>query len=278
MAIPILRFWEKYFENPDEGMGSTYERFIINDVLLKTVEHYGIKTVLETPSFGFTGLSGINSLGLALNGISVAINDSEIKRLRLIKEVWSRFDTDVSSDLIEDFCELPYEDKSFDMVWNFSALWFVNDLEKFLYELSRVSNKVILIMVPNRSGLGYLHQKYTGANDLKNKLHEGHIEPENFIKPLENLGWRLMCDSLIDCPLWPDIGMSKEDFLQKLGLSFLSKKSKATKAPLSILNYYNGSEPDMKARMLQLDLFEKHAPVLFKKIWAHHHYYLFSKV
>jgi len=277
MAIPILRFWKKYFENLDEGMGSTYERFIINEILFKAVEDYKIKSVLETPSFGFTGLSGINSLGLALEGISVSINDSDLRRLKLIKEIWATFDTDVSSDFIEDFGELPYEANSFDMVWNFSAMWFVNDLDKFLNEMSRISRKLILIMVPNRTGLGYLHQKYTGSNDLKNKLNEEHIKPENFVKPLEKLGWKLMHDSLIDCPLWPDIGMSKEDFLKKLGLSFLVKKDAVAKPPLTILDYYTGKAPDMKDRLLKLDLFERHAPILFKKIWAHHHYYLFLK-
>lgn len=282
MAIPILHFWKKYFSNPDEGLGSTYERFIINDVLFKTVQHYKVKSVLETPSFGFTGLSGINSLGLALKDIFVNVTDSNFERLKLIEEVWSQFAVNANFDLIDDYSHLPYKDNSFDMAWNFSAIWFVDDLEQFLFELNRVSRKIILIMVPNRTGLGYLHQKYTGKNDLKDYLNEDFIKPENFIPCLKALGWKLMHDSHIDCPLWPDIGMSKEDFCEKLKISGLlnlleTKQTQEVKEPLSILDYYNGKRPSMKEEMLKYNSFEKFAPVLFKKVWAHHHYYLFLK-
>jgi len=283
MAIPILHFWEKYFTNPDEGLGSTYERFIINDVLFKAIKHYRIKSVLETPSFGFTGLSGINSLGIALKNIPVTINDSNEHRLDLIKSVWSEFNTDIKFDLVKDFNSLPYLDNSFDMSWNFSALWFVNDLNEFLLELSRVSRKVILIMVPNTTGLGYLHQKYTGSDDLKTLLNQEYIQPSNFINPLQKRGWKLMFDSLIDCPLWPDIGMSKEDFIKKIRIGRLPNvkcrmKNVKCKKGLSILDYYSEKDLNMRDRLLKLNHFERHAPSLFKKIWAHHHYYLFLNV
>jgi SAM-dependent methyltransferase len=302
MAIPILHFWEKYFSDPDEGLGSTYERFVINEVLFKAVKHYRVKTVLESPSFGFTGLSGINSLGLALNDVSVTVNDSDAHRLGLVKDVWKGFDTDTRFDLIDDFGSLPYEDDCFDMAWSFSALWFVKDLDRYLAELNRVSRKVILIMVPNRTGLGYLHQKHTGADDLKTLLKEDYIKPCRFVRPLEKMGWKLMFNALIDCPLWPDIGMSKEDFAKKMGIEIGVTKGSCvrrgaachtqksyvhtdsdvasrvpTKPPLSILDYYNGKDTNMKERMLKLNHFEKHAPTIFKKIWAHHHYYLFMK-
>ena len=58
------------------------------------------------------------------------------------------------------------------MSWNFSALWFVKDLKKFLYELTRVTDKVIFLSVPNRSGIGYLTQKYSGKKDMKKYLIE----------------------------------------------------------------------------------------------------------
>jgi hypothetical protein len=273
MAIPILDFWRRYFDNPDEGLGSTYERFIINAELFKAVRHYRIKTVLESPSFGFTGLSGINSLGLALAGAQVTINDNELERINLIKNIWQQFPLAMKIDYLKSFKVLPYPDLSFDLAWNFSALWFVDDLSLFLYELMRVTKKIIIIMVPNRRGWGYLFQKYQGRNDLLNQLQEDYIKPENFIPILTNNGWKLMHDSLIDCPLWPDIGKMKEEIFPFSLFPDSSKK----KNMLTILDYYLNKSPELKEKMLKLGILEKHAPAIFKKIWAHHHYYLFKK-
>ena len=289
MAIPIIHFWQRYFDNLDEGLGSTYERFIINDVLFKAVYHYRIMNAIETPSFGFTGLSGINSLCLAMKNVDMTITDSDPERLERIKKVWSETAFKAHFDLIQDYGKLPYIDNSFDMAWNFSALWFVPDLKEFLFELSRISRKIILIMVPNRTGLGFLSQKFTGKDDLKKYLKEENIIPINFIKPLEKMGWKLMHASLIDCPLWPDIGMSKEDFLYKIFYPFSIGNSALAPPvslragregggfPLSILNYYQGKDLNLKNKVLKYNFLEKHAPDFFKKFWAHHHYYLFLK-
>jgi hypothetical protein len=275
MAIPIINFWEKYFDDPDEGLGSTYERFMVNEVLFKAVENYRISSVLETPSFGFTGVSGINSLGLALKNIPVTITDNNDSRLELIKNIWASFDVKANFDLVEDYCQLPYGDKSFDMLWNFANLWFVGDLDKFFKEASRVTKKLIIIMVPNRKGLGYLYLKSAFKTEMKKHLKEEFIIPENFIKSLKNHNWELMHEGYIDCPLWPDIAMSKEDFLKKIKLSFLLKKKAFKKPPLNIINFYNGNDTRMSKNMEKYSLFERKAPGFFKTIWSHHRYFIF---
>ena|GEM_PF-172453 len=298
MAIPILSFWHKYFLYTDEGLGSTYERFIINDILFKVAEHYRIKTAIETPSFGFTGLSGINSMGLAMKKVEMTITDTDPERLGLIKDVWDKTHFRANFDLLYDHGKLPYENNRFDMSWNFSALWFVPDLENFLKEMSRITKRIILIMVPNTTGIGYLFQKHTSKEDIKNCLIEKNIIPKNFIKPLENMGWKLMSEGLIDCPLWPDIGMSKNDLIKKLFAPMhrlklcnsvieimhkMRNTNIASTKPFShkektILNYYLGKDWTLKPKMLRYNFLEKHAPYLIKKIWAHHHYYIFLNV
>jgi len=276
MAIPIIHFWDNYFNNNHEGLGSTYERFIINQLLFRVACEQKIKTVLESPSFGFTGLSGINSLGLALQGAKLTVTDTHKHRLELISEVWKSYQADVVFNLINTGGELPYNDGAFDMSWNFSALWFVQDLALFCSELCRVTQKVIITMVPNRSGFGYRMQRRSGKDDLKHLLIEENIFPERFTRLFKEQGWVLKENNYIDCPLWPDIGMSKEAFLKKLRLGWLCKPKKVAK-PLSILNYYNNTEPDMKERMMRYNLFEKHLPNIFKRYWAHHKYFMFVK-
>ena len=273
MAIPILKNWKTYFTNPDEGLGSSYERIVLNNKLAILCKHFDISKVLETPSFGFTGLSGINSVFLAKQGIDITLMDNNKSRIGLIKKTWNELNLPVNIEYSSDFGKFPFENNAFDLSWNFSALWFVENLSDFLAELSRITTKVMFICVPNRSGLGYTFQKMQGKEELKTQLKEENIIPENFIRELKKLGWMLIDNKFIDCPPWPDIGMSKEKFLKIFGLHNLLKKKKHT--PISIMDYYSGKSPQFPEEMMKYYRFEKKAPSFIKHFWAHHKYFLF---
>ncbi len=279
MAIPIINFWKKYYDNPDEGLGSSYERIIIHNKILELISRYNIKSILEAPSFGFTGMSGINSMGFAKAGLDVTIVDHDEKRVELIKKVWKQVNLDLKSLTINDYSKINIPDKSFDMSWNFSALWFVDDLELFLRELSRLTSKIIVLAVPNRSGLGYLSQKYLGKEDLNTYLIEDNIKHRNFKKIMTSLGWKEVFWDYFDCPPWPDIGMAKEDFLKKLKLGFLVKatENEPNKEILTVLDYWNDKSPDFASEMMKYYWLERYAPKLFKFFWAHHKYYVFKR-
>lgn len=280
MAIPIINFWENYFSNYDEGLGSSYERIIIHNKLMEIVSNYNIKSVLEAPSFGFTGLSGINSMGFAKAGIDVTILDHNQKRINLINQVWRESSLKLNSLHVNSYNNIELDDKNYDLSWNFSALWFVDDIRQFLTELDRVTNKTIVLAVPNRSGIGYLSQKYLGKEDLKKYLKEENIFPKTFTPIMQDLGWELVKWDYFDCPPWPDIGMAKEDFLKKIGLGFLGKKRPTTeepKTPLTILDYWRDIDLDFNTKMLKYYWLEKYAPACFKAIWAHHKYYIFKR-
>jgi len=273
MAIPILKNWKTYFNNSDEGLGSSYERIILNNKLVILCKHFQIKKVLEVPSFGFTGLSGINSVLLAQQGIDITLMDNNESRMEMVKEIWNELNLSVNIEYSSNFNELPFENNAFDMSWNFSALWFVKDISDFLAELSRVTAKAIFICVPNRTGLGYIFQKMQSKEELKTQLKEENIIPNNFIRELKKLGWMLIDNKFIDCPLWPDIGMPKEKFLKIFGLHKLLKKKK--QKPISIMNYYSGINPQFPKEMMKYYWFEKKAPSFIKFFWAHHKYFLF---
>lgn len=279
MAIPIINFWKKYYTKPDEGLGSSYERIIIYKRIMEIVTKYQIKSILEAPSFGFTGLSGINSLGFAKGGVDVTIVDHDQERLELIKQVWQESSLNLNSQFVSNYSKLDFPDKSFDLSWNFSALWFVEDLPKFLAELTRVTGKIIILAVPNRSGIGYMSQKYFGQDDLKKYLKEEHIIHKNFHPLMEALGWKQVAWDYFDCPPWPDIGMAKEDFLKKLRLSFLVKEKLTTelREPLTILDYWQDKDVEFANKMLKYYWLEKYAPNLFKAAWAHHKFYVYKK-
>ncbi len=273
MAIPILKNWKDYFDNEDEGLGSSYERVVLNRKLQTICKHFAVKNVLEIPSFGFTGISGINSVQMAKNGISVSLADHEQERLNLIESTWKKLNLKLQGSYLPDYNSLPFEENQFDFSWNFSALWFVENLENFLAELARVTSKVIFINVPNRTGIGFLSQKFLGKKDLKTLLKEENIFPENIKKTMHKLNWQLIDSDFIDCPPWPDIGMSKENFLKNFGLDWLiiNKEQKS----ISIMNYYRGIEPDFEQEMMKYYWFEKSVPNFVKRFWAHHRYFLF---
>ncbi len=281
MAIPIINAWEQYFDNPHEGLGSSYERIVLNDLLLAVAAKYEAQSVLESPCFGFTGLSGINLVALADVGLRVSLEDDDPRRLELIRELWRTLDRPLQTRHNQDFRRLNYPDGSFDLSFSFSALWFVPDLKTFLGELSRVTAKAIFISVPNRSGAGYKLQLKDYSPVKYPRLKLGHIDPPSIIHLLGKLGWKLAEAGCIDCPPWPDIGTTKEEFLGRclppgLAPKKLPPKEEAGKT-VSILSYYSGEDPDFADRMRTYQWLEKLAPEALKRVWAHHFRMVFER-
>ncbi|MCP4403864.1 MAG: methyltransferase domain-containing protein [bacterium] len=279
MAIPILKMWRHYFEEDrNEGLGSSYERIALNLKLDEIRQLYGITSALESPIFGFTGLSGINSIWLAKNHVAVHLLDNDRERLELVKQVWDELDVSADFRYQERFEQLSFEDKSIDFAWNFSAMWFLEDMEAFLQELTRVISKAIMICVPNRNGFGYLSQKYLSGAELKRLLREEYIIPKNIISAMRRMGWQLRDRDYIDCPPWPDIGMAKEDFLKIFKLGFLVPQKKSEVPFYSIMDFYSGKDPDFDRKMKTYMWFEKMAPKFLKFFWAHHKFLIFIPI
>lgn len=277
MAIPILKNWQNYFlKDRNEGLGSSYERVVLNEKIDEIRRCYNITSALEVPVFGFTGLSGINSIWLAKNSVSVHLIDNDQKRIELIEGVWNEVNLPADFRYQTKFEQLPFPDKAIDFAWNFSAMWLLDDMETFLKELTRVISKVIMICVPNRSGLGYLIQKYISSADLKELLREEFIIPQNIVKSLKPLGWKLIERNYIDCPPWPDIGMAKEDFLKIFGLGFLAPKNKSEVPFYSIMDFYTNKNRDFAQKMLKYAWLENSAPRFLKYFWAHHQFLIFT--
>ncbi|MDN5354874.1 MAG: hypothetical protein PWQ09_1630 [Candidatus Cloacimonadota bacterium] len=272
MAIPIINNWQRYFSNPDEGLGSSYERVILNRKLRKIAREYKITNVLEAPIFGFTGLSGINSVSLAKMGCNITLLDHNEDRLKLVQYIWKLIGQQVAFRMQNSYNFLDFEDDYFDMSWNFSALWFVADLAPFINELTRVTKKVIFICVPNRYGLGYLSQKYSTKMENIPDFYPKNIIPQNFVPLFQQRDWKLTESNYIDCPPWPDIGMPKLEFLKKMKLDKILKTKSES---ISILGYYQDKDPYFAYKMLKYSWLENYAPKFFKSIWAHHKFYLF---
>ncbi|MCB5261700.1 MAG: class I SAM-dependent methyltransferase [Candidatus Cloacimonetes bacterium] len=279
MAIPIIKSWQDYYPVAHEGLGSSYERIILNSLLMLLYKAGKYESALEAPCFGFTGISGINLVALAQKGCQVLLEDHDPQRAGLIRKTWQQLDLPLQIRLNPGYSRLDYADKSVDFGFNFSALWFVQNLPEFIAEFCRVIRKNILICVPNRDGIGFKGQLKGYSPEKYPDLHPEHIDPKSIVWLMQKQGWNLVKQGYIDCPPWPDIGMSKEDFIAlKLGRDrdAAVQQPKLVENPLSILPYYQGKDPGFAARMLRLYPFELLAPRAFKRIWAHHYYLLFQ--
>ncbi|PKN73844.1 MAG: hypothetical protein CVU50_01265 [Candidatus Cloacimonetes bacterium HGW-Cloacimonetes-3] len=277
MAIPILHDWEKYFSHPHEGLGSSYERIMLNLLLSRYQQQYQINTILETPSFGFTGLSGINMVALAQKGCEVSLEDHNHHRLQMITDLWHSLNLPLKHKYNEDYSVLDYPDKSFDMGYNFSAMWFTKDIALFLSELGRVCSKLILICVPNRQGIGYRMQIKDYSPNAYPELKPEHLDPISITYLMNKNGWKLIDKNYIDCPPWPDIGMNKELFFKRVVGSNKPAPEPIASNEVSIMPYYQGNDPSFESRMLKFSLLERFAPPCFQKYWAHHQYLAFTK-
>jgi len=273
--ISITSSWRDYFENHHEGMGTTYERFILHQYFEKIKNSYSIQSALESPSFGMTGVSGINSIWWASRGVDVTITDNEKERINLIKGVWQELSFNVKTVFQPlDSTSLPFDDKSFDMGWNFAALWFIPNLEEFLKELARVINKVIFICIPNRSNIFYFLCRL--FNSESEGLYIENINRRKIKKIMLKQNWQIVDQGYLDIPPWPDIAMNKEDLIKKIGLTRLANRLKNnTDNYISILDYFNGKSLDMEKEILGYDFLEN-SPRFIQKVWAHHQFLIFA--
>src|SRR3954468_5747717 len=68
----LIRFVERNVtlapRDMDEGIGTVYERVLIDEYLKRLQVTHSIQTVLESPADGVTGVPGVMSLEFARNG------------------------------------------------------------------------------------------------------------------------------------------------------------------------------------------------------------------
>jgi SAM-dependent methyltransferase len=281
-ALPILDIWKEYFlVDRNEGLGSSYERIMLNRMLSKLHQRYGFKTALEAPSFGFTGLSGINSLWLEKqHHVAVTVMDTDQERLELIQGVWKEADAQMRPVYVENYLALPFENDTFDFSWNFASLWFADDSRILLKELTRVTRDCIVISVPNQHGFGYRLRKYLAKGEFEALLKEDAIVPHSIITSMKACQWTLVGWDYIDCPPFPDIAMKKEEFLNLVHMQWLLKFFQKGKGGepgyYSIMDYYTGKDPNFERAMLHYAWVETYAPRVMKYFWAHHKYLVFE--
>jgi len=270
----ITSVWRQYFENHHEGLGTTYERFILHQYFENIKKDYSIQNVVEVPSFGMTGISGINSMWWAYHGAKVIVVDQDRKRIDFIKKIWQNVPLRAEFIYQSDYYRpLPFKDDSSDMSWNFASLCFVPKLEFFLKELTRITTKVVFICFPNKFNLFRMFQMMF-PNNPDISLYPGNNNLLKIKNIMLKLKWKIADQGYLDVPLWPDIAMKKEELLQKIGLTWLANRLQNQEQYMCILDYFSGKNRSMNKEILRYSFLE-HSPLIFKRFWAHHQYLIF---
>ena len=261
-----------------EGLGVVYERLVLNDLLERIDQRVPFRTVLEAPVYGMAGVDGINSVRLAQLGKRVTLLDVDRERLATIRALWDQLALPVDLVFNRDPRRLPFADRSFDLVWNFAALWHVlGGAGALIHEMARVSRDLVFIAMPNQAQLGYLLRKYAIDKAFFSKVDERWVSVARIKRTLREAGCRIIEEGVLDVPPWPDTCMPASEFLRRVGLGALPLRSRFEGEgwKWSTMDYYAGLAPSVRATVDRLAVFDR-APLPWqvKTVWAHHHYLL----
>lgn len=272
--------WRKYLTDYNEGLGLVYERFVLNDFLEKLRQKYSIQSVLEAPLYGMAGVSGINDVVFAQQGVDVTLVDDNAERLRGVERIW-REDLHLPVNLVynppDRWGELPLAGRSFDLTWCWAALWYIQDPAGLLAELARTSRKLVFVAMPNNLQVGYWMRKLVIDREFFQHHDESWTDIGCIRRILEANGVEIIDQGVLDVPPWPDTVMPANEVLKRLGIRSKQLEEQFTGSGWrwSTMAYYLGHEPELYERVMKYAWLDR-APLPWqvKAVWAHHRYLL----
>lgn len=272
--------WQRYLTDYNEGLGLVYERFVLNDFLAALAQRHAIRSVLEAPLYGMAGVSGINNVVFARQGIPVTAVDDTPERIHGVRRIWAE-DLQLPIDLVRidpnQWGTLPFPDRHFDLTWQWAGLWYINNPAGLLRELVRTSNNLVFVAMPNNLQVGYWLRKLVIDRDFFRSHDESWTNIGRIRAILEAAGVEIIDQGVLDVPPWPDTVMPANEVLKRLGIHSRQLDAQFTGEgwKWSTMAYYLGQEPDLYERVIRYAWLD-HAPLPWqvKAIWAHHRYLL----
>lgn len=280
--------WKKFFFNSKEGLGTDYDRILCERVLEKFISEYKIKSVLDCPSFGMTGFSGINSIYLAKKGIDVTICEDNPERLEWVKNLWEEIGLNATFILVKYNTRLPFDDQSFDFVWNLSALWHINNgVHTLIKELGRVTGKCLFTSVYNLNQLFYpIWKSFEPEFFLSvNEEYSKEITLEKIFN--ENLnGFGIKEKGYIVTTPWPGVIIKKEQITNKIlrkktieeDTIYHNYKLDDIRNNISLPTYVDILINHKRNKTLENLMILEKLPNFIKRYWSHLIYWTYSRV
>jgi SAM-dependent methyltransferase len=271
--------WQRYLTDYNEGLGLVYERFVLNDFLAALQRKHNIRSVLEAPLYGMAGVSGINSVVLAQAGCQVTLVDDNGERAAGVRRIWDELGLDATVLEIDagQWGRLPFDDGSFDLVWQWAGLWYLPDAASLLRELARVSRNLVFVAMPNRLQVGYFLRKRVLEREFFATVDERWVRIDLIRRTLLEAGLTITRQGVMDVPPWPDTVMPANEVLRRLGVRSrkLEQQFSADQWQWSTMAYYLGEQPELYDRVMKYAWLDRaRLPWWLKAVWAHHRYLL----
>lgn len=263
----------------NEGIGTVYERFMLNHFFERLLKKYTINTVLEYPIYGMTGLTGLNSFYLAQRGCQITLVDFQKEHLEKAELLWNYLNKKCQFHQHKNINRLPFKSGSFDLVWNFAALWWAKKPDRLIRDMVRLSSNLIIIFIPNRLQPGYQLRKCLLDRDFFHRVNKKWANPAQIRSLFKQVGLKPVEEGALDMPPWPDTAMPLSELIGKLGLGGNKSRSTLDKHwHWDIISYYRGTNPTLIEKIKRYAFIENlPLPLLIKLLWAHHRYFLFIK-
>lgn len=270
--------WRGYLDDPDEGLGTVYERFALDDVLTEVLARTGSTSILHAPLFGMMGWPGVDTVMAARRGVRVGLLDFDAERLDAVVAKWRSLGLEPETHLVDgpDPATWPQSlSAEYDLAFSFAALWWFQDVDGFLGAHARWGRRGVLCCVPNRNV--FLRMRASlWHRDLFEDLNPEALDRSRLEAVATRHGLHTTATGLFDIPPFPDTSVP----LAKLVRSFTGRSAKADPDEQawawSILPYLSGEDPSMADRIARLARWERFLPGPVAPALAHHRYLLFE--
>jgi SAM-dependent methyltransferase len=211
----------------DTGLGTTYERVAVARLLGRIADRHEIRTVLEGPTDGITGISGLNSVPLAQRGADVELVLASEEEAALARRAWETLGlADRLTVRAAENGSLGVGDRKFDLVWNFNSLPQVPDPDRLLDEMCDASRRYVMVFVSNTWNYGFpIHRlHHVAAHDPWSHGDISVMNAAHIANRLAERGFKVVERLLVDTPWWPDIDSPIEEVAATF-LPFLRRKT-----------------------------------------------------
>jgi hypothetical protein len=189
----------------DVGLGTAYERWAVYGLLSRWISTREVATALEGPVDGMAGIPGIHLLPLARHGARVTVLVPDAEGAAVVEEIYrtvgvqDRLDVRVSTG---------WPDGTFDFVLSYNGLPCVPDWRAYLAQAAARARRLLVVSVSHPASWGVLARKALRLLQPGERLPElfdhTSTKPENLEPELRKYG-RIVEDSFVDCPWWPDL-------------------------------------------------------------------------
>ncbi len=271
--------WRGYFVDPDEGLGTVYERFALDRVLEGAVAATGATSVLHAPLFGMMGIPGLDAVFLARRGMRVGLLDVDGERLEAVHNQWRELGLDPEVHLVDGLDPAGWPDQlpvRYDLAFSFAALWWFEDPWAVQAALARWADKGVLTCVPNRNVFMRMRARLW-HKDLFERLNEDALDAKAATRAAAESGLEAVDTGLFDIPPFPDTSVPLAKLLRaRKGKADPGREEEQAWA-WSILPYLTGDDPTIEDRVARLSRWERFVPGVVQPALAHHRYVLFRR-